>query len=250
MTIKDGTDLTVIEYRYNSENYRVAEIINRVETRFLVDTNGRLGQVREAYHSDGTLISAYNYDFRQMPSSQLNNGEVNYYHGDNLGNTKTLTNSTGAITGTYAYDAFGRILKDSNTNVNDFLYGGEQFNRKTGLTYLRARYLDVDTGRFISADPYLGELQDPVSRHDYLYARSNPVSFRDPTGNYSLGELNVAQVIQNVLSKIDTPMKVYHAQEFIAKIEAFSTLIWTEKGGVPLFMGIYYTWRRSNSTNI
>ncbi len=36
-------------------------------------------------------------------------------------------------------------------------------------------------GRFISRDSYQGRLAEPVSLHRYLYANSNPISFRDPT---------------------------------------------------------------------
>lgn len=52
---------------------------------------------------------------------------------------------------------------------------------------MRARYYDQTTGRFISKDPFGGELRDPVSLHRYLYANANPVTFADPSGQFTEG---------------------------------------------------------------
>lgn len=43
-------------------------------------------------------------------------------------------------------------------------------------------YLDTQTGRFITQDPYLGEATRPPSLHRYNYARSNPTAFVDKNG--------------------------------------------------------------------
>lgn len=45
----------------------------------------------------------------------------------------------------------------------------------TGLQYLRARYYDPQTGRFLSRDPLPGG-------HPYAYAGNNPVRYVDPSG--------------------------------------------------------------------
>ncbi|MGB0064101.1 MAG: RHS repeat-associated core domain-containing protein, partial [Terracidiphilus sp.] len=54
--------------------------------------------------------------------------------------------------------------------------------------YLRARYYNPTTGRFMSRDPKDGKLTDPKSLHKYLYADGDPVNRRDPLGREALIE--------------------------------------------------------------
>ncbi len=102
----------------------------------------------------------------------------------------------GSVTDTYTYDAFGNLLKSTGRTENNYRYCGEQFDSTTGLYYLRARYMDTNTGRFITQDSYAGSIYDPVSLHKYLYANSNPVTYSDPSGYMSLlGEITVTTCI-------------------------------------------------------
>ena len=59
---------------------------------------------------------------------------------------------------------------------------GEQYDTNLNLYYLRARYYNPATGRFMSRDPNAGKLKDPKSLHKYLYADGNPVDGMDPSG--------------------------------------------------------------------
>ncbi|MGN0608205.1 MAG: RHS repeat-associated core domain-containing protein [Oscillospiraceae bacterium] len=51
--------------------------------------------------------------------------------------------------------------------ANNYLYCSAQFDSTTGLYYLRARYIDTSTGRFISMDTYQGSTADPVNNNEY-----------------------------------------------------------------------------------
>ncbi|MBR5236912.1 MAG: RHS repeat-associated core domain-containing protein [Clostridia bacterium] len=53
---------------------------------------------------------------------------------------------------------------------------GEYFDEETGLIYLRNRYYDASTGRFITEDP----IRDGLNW--YVYCGNNPVMFVDPWG--------------------------------------------------------------------
>ena len=44
--------------------------------------------------------------------------ELSYYVSDNLGSTRALANSAGAVTDTYRYDAYGNLIAGSGTTVN------------------------------------------------------------------------------------------------------------------------------------
>jgi RHS repeat-associated protein len=99
-----------------------------------------------------------------------------------------LTNLAGTVTDTYSYDTFGNLLNSTGTTPNSYLYRGEQYDPNLGLYYLRARYMNPVTGRFMSRDPNAGRLKDPKSLHKYLYASGDPVNRIDPRGREDLEE--------------------------------------------------------------
>jgi RHS repeat-associated protein len=70
-------------------------------------------------------------------------------------------------------------------------YRGEQYDSDLGLYYLRARYYNPNTGRFMSRDPEDGKAADPKSLHKYLYAGGDPVNGWDPTGRSDLAETGI-----------------------------------------------------------
>lgn len=68
------------------------------------------------------------------------------------------------------------------------------------MQYLRQRYYDTSVGRFASVDPFSGLVELPVSRHRYLYGNANPVSYIDPSGEFSLSNLGATSAIIGILS--------------------------------------------------
>ena len=81
---------------------------------------------------------------------------------------------------------------------------GEQYDPDLGLYYLRARYYNPATGRFLSRDPKDGYINVPKTLHKYLYADGDPVNMKDPTGKGALFEaaLVTAFVIQETAPTI------------------------------------------------
>jgi RHS repeat-associated protein len=84
------------------------------------------------------------------------------------------------------------------------LYRGESADRETGLQYLRARYNDSETGRFISSDPFEGMTNVPMSKHRYLYGYDNPLKFEDPSGMDAalIGSYAVAFTLVDMLAAL------------------------------------------------
>ena len=84
---------------------------------------------------------------------------------------------------TYTYDAFGveKNIDDSDTNA--FRYCGEYYDKETATVYLRARYYNPSTGRFISRDSFAGRRSDPLSLNLYTYCANNPILYFDPSGH-------------------------------------------------------------------
>jgi RHS repeat-associated protein len=98
---------------------------------------------------------------------------THYYLLDDLGSTMALVDSAGAIVNNYSYDVFGSVRSSSGSQANLFRFAGEEADDPAGLVYLRERYYDPVTGRFLSPDPFGG---------GYAYARNNPVNLIDPSG--------------------------------------------------------------------
>jgi len=87
-----------------------------------------------------------------------------------------LTNSVGNVIKNYEYDAFGIEKNPDANDTNPFRYCGEYFDKETGNIYLRARYYDPLTSRFISEDPAR------QGTNWYIYANNNPILYIDPSG--------------------------------------------------------------------
>ena len=84
----------------------------------------------------------------------------------------------------YSYDAYGVTTTNYGNQLNNpYRYNAEYTDSSTGNQYLRARYYDAASGRFLTKDTYLGETNDPLSRNLYAYTRNNPVNLVDPSGH-------------------------------------------------------------------
>jgi RHS repeat-associated protein len=118
--------------------------------------------------------------------SQTRGGTTSYFLADAQGSTRALTNSSGAITDSFNYTAFGELLNQPATLPTNYLYTGQQFDSATSLYSLRARYYNPASGRFNSRDMWPYNLQNPVELNRYAYAAGNPVRWSDPSGNQTI----------------------------------------------------------------
>ena len=122
------------------------------------------------------------------------------------------TDSSGAVTKAYTYDAFGVEQNPDSTDPNPFRYCGEYLDRETGTYYLRARYYSPEMGRFTQEDTHwnpanrlygdepqkINERTDKLGLKSYAYAPDitavmqsgnlyaycggNPILYFDPNG--------------------------------------------------------------------
>ena len=176
---------------YDGDGNRVAESADGITTQYLVDDRNLTGypQVMDEVLG-GSVSKTYTYGVQRISQDQPqgNTGTPSFYGYDAHGSVRLLTGTSGAVTDTYSYDAFGTRLTCSGSTSNDFQYSGEQSDPLLGLYYLRARYYNVGAGRFITMDPEFGDTSNPTSLHRYLYASGDPVNRIDPTGRQDLEE--------------------------------------------------------------
>jgi RHS repeat-associated protein len=178
--IRSVTDASTTIYQYDPNGVRVSSQTNGVETRYLVDRNRPHASVMLEYDVNGNSLVDYTYGIGLI--SQQRNNVTSLYHADGLGSTRFLTDSSGSVTDTYVYDAYGNTLSSSGATVNNYLYTGEQFDKNLGEYYLRARYYNPSAGRFTGRDPFDGMLDQPLSLNKYGYVHGNPINNTDPSG--------------------------------------------------------------------
>ncbi len=200
-TTVDATGTQRVQYQYDASGTRVATITNGQETRYLVDSNRQYAQVIEEYTPAGITTASYVYGDTLL--SQRRNGSTSFYLFDGHSGVRQLTNAAGAVTDTYLYDGYGNLLQRNGSTVNPYLYRGEQTDSNSGLQYLRARYYDQQSGRFLSTDPFEGWQEQPMSRHRYLYGNNNPITYIDPSGRVAtMGETSITFAILNTLQQL------------------------------------------------
>jgi RHS repeat-associated protein len=104
------------------------------------------------------------------------------YGYDGFGSVRTLTDINGTVTDSYDFDAWGNAVNVTGSTPNLYRYRGEQYDSDLNLYYLRARYFNPLTGRFLTRDPEAGGTRKPSTFHRYLYAGADPVTKTDPSG--------------------------------------------------------------------
>jgi RHS repeat-associated protein len=176
---------------YDGDGNRVAKTVSGVTTKYLVDDLNPTDypQVMDEL-TNAAVTRSYTYGLQRISQNQLisNTWTPSFYGYDGFGSVRQLTNTAGTITDTYDYDAFGNKINSTGTTPNSYMYRGEAFDSDLGLYYLRARWMNPLTGRFMSRDPEDGKLTDPGSLHKYLYAFGDPVNRIDPRGRASILE--------------------------------------------------------------
>jgi RHS repeat-associated protein len=166
---KTGNDTgTAGSYAYNGDGLRTSRTLGATTTTFA--WGNATGMPVVLRDSAG---NRYLYG-RDLISVSDSANKKFYYHTDGLGSTTAITGSTGAVVKTYQYDAYGAVRSQTGTQPNEFTFTGEQVD-SSGLEYLRARYYDGATGRFVGRDPL------PLMQR-YAYVGGNPVNFTDPLG--------------------------------------------------------------------
>ena len=222
-TYDDASQISSAGYSYDARGRQTAS----PSDTFTWDGAGRLigtGAATLAYNGLGDLVNRtaggstthyyYNYalglnpivaekdegtgDWQRFyvlaPTGQLlylidaaDSNKVYSYHFDRNGNTLFLTDAAGAVTDSYAYTPYGKLLHHEGANEQPFTFGGAYQARQEGdgdLYQMRARYYDANGGRFISREPLWPMIGGGKAINPYQYAAENPMMFVDRTGMF------------------------------------------------------------------
>ena len=105
------------------------------------------------------------------------------------------------------YDPWGGVSRSeiSQSVICDAThrFTGQELDAETGLYYYGGRYYDPEISRFISADPFVQDEEDPQNLNRYSYVNNDPINYTDPSGYFYFSkhsEFNVAGFILGFLS--------------------------------------------------
>jgi RHS repeat-associated protein len=170
--------LLLTTHRYDFRGLRFRKSGPDGVERFLWDGD-RLLQER-----DNALNTAARYEWgsgRLLAMEHAEEGRRSYLF-DGLGSVVDLVQPDGTLAARYQWDAWGEERRTIGESANRFGFTGHQREAESGLYYAKARFYDAGTGRFLREDPVEGDVAEPITLHDYVYARGNPTVWVDPTG--------------------------------------------------------------------
>jgi RHS repeat-associated protein len=170
-------------YDYDGMGNRRQVVRDGVTNGFVLDVSRPLSQILATTDGSGSVTAYYVYGLGLISKIE-SGGATRYYHYDSRGSTVAVTDSTGAILNSYAYDPFGQVTAASETTDNMFRYLGRYgvVDEGNGLSYVRARYYSAAQGRFLTKDPTTGTDAESQSLNRYVYALNNPVRLIDVSG--------------------------------------------------------------------
>jgi RHS repeat-associated protein len=186
------TPFAIATYRYDGLGRRIEKTGNGFTRRYIYDDEDILLE----YDENNTFQARYTHGPGIDEPISMQRGGANYfYHQDALGTVSDLSDSSGVLARSYAYDAWGNIIQETGQLENPYAYTGREFDVETGLYYYRARYYDPRTGRFLQHDP-IG-MQGGMNL--YAYALGNPIKLTDPLGLASFLGSCGSTLIQRVI---------------------------------------------------
>jgi RHS repeat-associated protein len=188
-------------YGYDHTGQRMFKATGTATTSYpnrysnLATTTGSATTTKHIFAPDGTLLAT-------VEGSGVGPDTTTYLHADHLGGTNVTTDEDGEVTQTLDYYPFGAERINQGSNSTDRHYIGERYDGGEDLSYLNARYYRGAQGQFLSQDPVflaLGDpgrmkqmtqldlrdvLADPQAMNSYSYARNNPITLKDPEGEF------------------------------------------------------------------
>jgi len=176
-------DGQTVAYLYNGLGQRVQAAKGAAIRNYHYDLNGRL-----LFETDGKeqVTCCYIYSGALLAARYTPDGQSFFYHFNHQGSTLAVTDADGGMAAAYVYTPFGLLAGQSGVLQNNpFTFVGAYgvMDEGGGLYYMKNRYYDANTGRFIQKDP-LGIF---TSLNLYGYVGDNPLNRIDPLGLFDRG---------------------------------------------------------------
>jgi RHS repeat-associated protein len=135
--------------------------------------------------AQGNVTARFVYASKgHVPEYMIKGGTTYRLITDHLGSVRLVVDAgTGAVVQKMRYDAFGRVLEDTNPGFQPFSYAGGLYDPATSLVRFGARDYDPHTGRWTASDP-IGFAGGDGNL--YAYVGGDPMNLVDPRGNVAI----------------------------------------------------------------
>ena len=204
VTLPDGTE---IGYETDPFGRRVGKRVDGNLERGWLYLDG-LRPIAEL-DGDGTVRTWFVYATSQAtPEYMVRDGTTYAFVWDHAGSPRLVVNAdTGDVAQRIEYDAYGRVLEDTNPGFQPFGFAGGLYDPDTGLVRFGARDYDPVAGRFTAPDPlrfrgsgtnfYTYAAGDPVNATDRSGLLADPVTRGGIGGAIDAGIETVSQLVQH-----------------------------------------------------
>jgi len=181
---------TSIDYVVDALGRRIGKKVNGALVRAWLYRGDRT-PVAEL-NSQQQVVSRFVYGARtNAPEYMVRDGRTYRFVTDRLGSVRLVVDvQDGTVAQRLDYDAFGQVTQNSNPGFQPFGFAGGLFDEQTGLVRFGARDYDAATGSWTTRDPAF--FQGGASNL-YAYANADPVNALDPSGFYTVAELQVVE---------------------------------------------------------
>ncbi|XP_052774203.1 uncharacterized protein LOC128212867 isoform X2 [Mya arenaria] len=179
---------TTCSFKYDAFGHLHSKQCNGRATRYVANIQGLYGadiiEQIESINGVGSTVRFYHGDEKLgLIASTYDNGNVNYFMYDAIGSVVNVLSENGALVNSYQRDPFGNAIASLENVPSIFTFVGQwgvvDIKEIPDVFYMRTRFYDSDTGRFMSPDTFgLGA----HSKNFYAYCANNPVSYKDPKG--------------------------------------------------------------------
>jgi len=101
-----------VTFKYDPFGRRIQKSGPLGTINYLYDKHGLIEEV----DNTGNVLTRYTQSKGiDRPLAQLRSGTTSYYQQDGLGSVTSLSNSAGALAGTYTYDSYGKATASTGT---------------------------------------------------------------------------------------------------------------------------------------
>ncbi len=178
--VSQNNSSITIDYGYDGDGKRAwSKVGSDPKTYFIFFGDTLIGEISGVSQLP---TQAYTWGADGLVSQRdIQNTETYWYHFGPQGETRQLTDDTGSVVNTYAYDAYGKTLSTSGSTINPYRYAGKYgyyTDGSAGMMLAGARWYSPDLKRWVSRDPINYE----GGYNLYAYVSNNPVNYHDNTG--------------------------------------------------------------------
>ena len=168
-------DQVVTQYSYDGNGERVSRRRDFEYTRYYgphVEHSSTRGLIK--YYFAGPMLVA------------RNDGSTHWYHADDHGSTRLVTDAQGFVERRVDYAPFGELTTTSVSGGDNRQFAGRRTDEENGLIHLSARFYDPHFAHFVSPDTIVPDPLNTQALNRYAYVYNSPASFTDPSGHEAI----------------------------------------------------------------